>query len=87
MNPFANGLTADGERQFNERYRQLFDIFLDHSDDISRVTLWGIDDSVSWRNNWPMEGRTDYPLLFDRDRQIKPVVRQIVDSMSATQPR
>jgi endo-1,4-beta-xylanase len=87
MNPYANGLTADGERQFNERYRQLFDIFLDHSDDISRVTLWGIDDSVSWRNNWPMEGRTDYPLLFDRDRQIKPVVRQIVDSMSATQPR
>jgi endo-1,4-beta-xylanase len=87
MNPYANGLTADGERQFNDRYRQLFDIFLDHSDDISRVTLWGIDDSVSWRNNWPMEGRTDYPLLFDRDRQLKPVVRQIVDSMSATQPR
>jgi endo-1,4-beta-xylanase len=85
MNPYANGLTEEGERAFNERYLQLFRIFLDHSDSITRVTLWGIDDSVSWRNDWPMEGRTDYPLLIDRDREVKPVVRQIVESMRATQ--
>ncbi|MDR0694054.1 MAG: endo-1,4-beta-xylanase, partial [Prevotellaceae bacterium] len=31
-----------------------------------------------WLNNWPMPGRTDYPLLFDRNYQAKPVVQEII---------
>jgi len=46
---------------------------------ISRVTLWGVNDAQSWRNNWPVRGRTDYPLLFDRDNRAKPVVSKIIE--------
>jgi endo-1,4-beta-xylanase len=46
---------------------------------ISRVTLWGVNDAQSWKNNWPVRGRTDYPLLFDRKNQAKPVVQKIIE--------
>ena len=42
-----------------------------HKDDISRVTFWGTHDGTSWKNNWPVRGRTDYPLLFDRSGKRK----------------
>ncbi len=38
----------------------------------------GVNDNQSWRNNWPMKGRTDYPLLFDRKNQPKEVVPQLI---------
>ena len=76
-NPYVDGLPADIENAQNERYLALFKIFLDHHDKISRVTFWGVSDAVSWRNGWPMKGRTDYPLLIDRNQQLKPVVYEI----------
>jgi endo-1,4-beta-xylanase len=78
MNPFADGLSAEAEAALDQRYLDLFRIFLAHSDKVTRVTFWGVNDSVSWRNNWPMRGRTDYPLLIDRENQLKPVWRDII---------
>lgn len=79
MNPFPNGLPEDVQRQFTQRYVEFFKLFLKHSDHISRVALWGINDGNSWKNNWPVRGRTDYPLLFDRDNQAKPVVKELIE--------
>ena len=39
---------------------------------IDRVTFWGVGDGDSWLNNWPVRGRTSYPLLFDRGDRPKP---------------
>jgi endo-1,4-beta-xylanase len=47
-------------------------MFLRHKDVIGRVTLWGVHDGDSWLNNFPVRGRTDYPLLFDRAGKPKP---------------
>ena len=52
--------------------------FLKHKDKIRRVTLWGVTDKQSWKNDFPVKGRTDYPLLFDRKDQEKPVVQKII---------
>ena len=30
-------------------------------------------DGESWKNNFPVRGRTNYPLLFDRKLNKKPV--------------
>ncbi|NMB49550.1 MAG: endo-1,4-beta-xylanase, partial [Bacteroidales bacterium] len=49
-----------------------------HHDKIDRVTVWGVNDGQSWRNYWPVGGRTDYPLLFDRNYQPKPIVEAII---------
>nr|WP_316930159.1 endo-1,4-beta-xylanase [Tamlana nanhaiensis] len=53
-----------------------------HKDKINRVTFWGLNDGNSWKNDWPINGRTDYPLLFDRENQPK----QAFDSIIALKP-
>jgi endo-1,4-beta-xylanase len=45
---------------------------------VDRFTFWGITDNMSWLNIWPIRGRTNYPLLFDRKFQAKPVVDALI---------
>jgi len=79
MNPYIEGLPDSINTAFEKRYLDFFKLFLKHKDVISRVTTWGVNDGQSWKNNWPMRGRTDYPLLFDRKNQPKPVVNMIIE--------
>ena len=72
LNPWPNGLPASVEQQLAQQYASLFRVYLKDKADISRVTFWGLTDADSWKNNWPVRGRTDYPLLFDRNGQPKP---------------
>ncbi len=72
MNPYAKGLPEAVAQKQAERYQKAFEMFLRHKDAIGRVTFWGIHDGRSWLNNFPIRGRTDYPLLFDRQGKPKP---------------
>ncbi|MFZ5431561.1 MAG: endo-1,4-beta-xylanase [Bacteroidota bacterium] len=83
MNPYTEGLTDSASVAWNQRMGDFFSLFLKHQDKISRVTLWGVTDNQSWKNNFPMRGRTDYPLLFDRNYQPKPVVERIIKEAKA----
>ena len=78
MNPYSDGLPEEVSKAWTERMNDFFRLFLKHQDIITRVTVWGVADQDSWRNDWPMRGRTDYPLLFDRNHQPKPVVDLII---------
>ncbi|WP_291856922.1 endo-1,4-beta-xylanase [Marinilabilia sp.] len=78
LNPYTEGLPDSVNVAFENRYLDFFKLFLKHQDVISRVTLWGVNDNNSWKNNWPVRGRTDYPLLFDRNNEPKPVVAKII---------
>jgi endo-1,4-beta-xylanase len=72
LDPYARGLPDAVQRQLADRYAELFGIFYRKRDKIDRVTLWGVHDDMSWKNDYPVPGRTNYPLLFDRNRQSKP---------------
>ncbi|HMR91468.1 MAG TPA: endo-1,4-beta-xylanase [Chitinophagaceae bacterium] len=72
LNPYVNGLPDSVQQQLASDYAQLFRLFLKHRDKISRVTLWGVHDGQSWLNGWPVRGRTNHPLLFDRQGKPKP---------------
>lgn len=78
MNPYKEGLPAEMEEKLNQRYLDFFNMFLKHADKIKRVTTWGISDIHSWKNDWPIRGRTNYPLLFDREYLAKPAVTEII---------
>jgi Beta-1,4-xylanase len=78
LNPYPNGLPDSVAQAAHDRYAEFFRLFLRHADKIDRVTMWGLTDGDSWRNNWPVPGRTDYPLLFDRNYQPKPIVETII---------
>jgi endo-1,4-beta-xylanase len=79
MNPYAKGLPDSIQTKLAQRYRDIFKLFLKHKDKISRVTFWGVSDGQSWLNGWPIKGRTNYPLIFDRE--LKP--KQAYDSIMA----
>ncbi len=77
FNPWPEGrLPDDVNGRLGERYRELFLLFRRYSSIIERVTFWGLSDGDSWLNDFPMAGRTDYPLLFDRSLRLKPWARR-----------
>jgi endo-1,4-beta-xylanase len=65
MNPYPKSLPDSIQIQLAERYEAIFKLFIKHQDKIDRVTFWGVNDGQSWLNDWPIKGRTNYPLLFD----------------------
>ncbi len=67
FDPYKDGLPEEVEKELADRYEELFQIFYDHRDVIDRVTFWGPHDGSSWKNGSPIPGRTNYPLLFNRD--------------------
>lgn len=82
-NPYAEGISPEANQALNQRYIDLFNLFIKHSEKIGRVTFWGVTDDNSWKNNWPIFGRSDYPLLFDRDYQPKAAVNSLIDAAIA----
>jgi endo-1,4-beta-xylanase len=77
-NPWPQGLPDDIQEKLADRYEQLFRILLRHKKHIERVTFWGLHDGMSWKNNFPVRGRTNYPLLFDRQMQPKPAYHRLI---------
>lgn len=69
--PYKDGITADQLKPWQKRFKELFSIINKYSKNVKRVTFWGITDASSWKNDFPIKGRTDYPLPFDREGKFK----------------
>lgn len=83
LNPYKDALPDSIQTVLANRYKDIFKIFLKHRDKISRVTFWGVDDSHSWLNGFPIRNRTNYPLLFDRALEPKKAYQAVL-SLKAT---
>jgi endo-1,4-beta-xylanase len=68
------------QQELAKRYADLFGVYLKHRDVITRVTFWCVTDRDSWLNDWPVKGRTSYPLLFDRAGQPKPAFQAVIQA-------
>ena len=84
LNPYTNGLPETVQAALSKRYAELFAVCLKHRDVVERVTFWGVSDGDSWLNNWPVRGRTSYPLLFDRNHQPKPAFDAVIKVAQST---
>lgn len=78
MNPYPKGLPDSMQVKLAKHYEDLFKLFVKHKDKISRVTFWGVNDGDSWLNGWPIKGRTNYPLLFDRNFKPKLAFEKVI---------
>jgi endo-1,4-beta-xylanase len=47
------------------------------------MTFWGVADGESWLNSFPVRGRTNYPLLFDRRGLPKPAFDSVLHAAVA----
>jgi endo-1,4-beta-xylanase len=84
LNPYTNGLPDRVQQKLAERYAGLFTVLVKNRDAVNRVTFWGVTDDDSWLNNWPVKGRTAYPLLFDRNYQPKPALDAVLEAAGAS---
>ena len=83
LNPYTSGLPQTVQQELAKRYADLFGVYLKHRDVITRVTFWCVTDRDSWLNDWPVKGRTSYPLLFDRAGQPKPAFQAVIQAATS----
>jgi endo-1,4-beta-xylanase len=69
-NIYPDGLPEAMQQKLARRYADVVALFLKHG--VRRVTFWGLTDRMSWLNNFPIPGRVNYPLLWDRNLRPKP---------------
>jgi len=71
--------TAEKETRQMEVYKMCFEIFRKYKKTLSGVTFWNISDRHSWLDDFPVRGRKDYPLLFDKDLKPKKAFFEVVN--------
>ena len=80
INPYTKLFPDSAQQKLAKSYADIFNLFLKYKDNISRVTFWGVDDGQSWLNGFPVRGRTNHPLLFDRQFQPKPAFYSVIET-------
>ena len=78
LDPYQKGLPPAVQKALADRYAELLGIFYKRRDKIDRVTLWGVHDGMNWKNDYPIPNRTNYPLLWDRNKQAKPALKAVL---------
>ena len=78
MDPYREGIPDSVQQKWNKRMSDVFSVFLKYSDVVDRVTVWGLNDAGTWLNNFPIRGRMDSPVLFDRQNNRKAVVDEMI---------
>jgi endo-1,4-beta-xylanase len=78
-NIYPDGLPDEQQRRLARRYADIFTTVVKHAAVMSRVTFWGVTDAETWLHNFPIRGRVNYPLLWDREGKPKPAFDAVVE--------
>ncbi|HUR10232.1 MAG TPA: endo-1,4-beta-xylanase [Flavitalea sp.] len=70
--------SSEQERLQAAQYKMIFRQFRKYKSFISGVTFWNISDRHSWLDNFPIRGRKNYPLLFDKNLKQKKAFKGVV---------
>lgn len=77
--PFKDGLTKQQAQKMNLFWVDFYKMLISNKENILRVGFWCVNDANSWRNDFPIKGRTDYATLFNRDNSPKECVSEIIN--------
>ena len=77
---------ADKETAQIESYKTCFRVFKKFQKQITAITFWNISDRSSWLDNFPVRGRKNYPLLFDKNLQPKKVFFEVINTINEINP-
>lgn len=79
MDPYKKGLPEDVQRKADDFWLSFYRMLLERKESVLRVGFWCFNDANSWRNNFPIHGRTDYATLFNRDNTAKPTIGKLIE--------
>jgi endo-1,4-beta-xylanase len=74
------GLVSGADRKLANAYSGLFRVFAKHDKYVKVVTLWGVNDGVSWLGQAK-------PLLFDENDQPKPAFDAVIRAATGQLPK
>lgn len=83
--PFKEGLTKEKEAEINQYWVDFYKMLIPHKDNILRLNFWCLNDANSWRNDFPIQGRSDYATLYDRQNQPKGMIQEIINLVKPQQ--
>lgn len=78
-NPYPDYLPNSVQEELATAYHDFFAAIVAHPE-VKMITFWGSHDGRSWLNNFPITGRTNYPLLFDRELKRKPAHAAVLET-------
>ncbi|MBC7948070.1 MAG: endo-1,4-beta-xylanase [Chitinophagaceae bacterium] len=70
--------SSEQESLQTEMYKRCFRLFRKYKEAVTSVTFWNISDRRSWLDQFPVSGRKDYPLLFDKNLQPKKAYFEVI---------
>ena len=79
-NPYPNGLPPEMQEKFAKRYGEIMAAIVRHPE-VTMLGFWGTHDGRSWLNDFPVKGRVNHPLLFDRQYQPKPAFPAVIKAL------
>jgi endo-1,4-beta-xylanase len=71
--------TKEMEAKQSAKYREIFSTLRAEKSSVSGVTFWNVSDRYSWLDTYPVQGRKNYPLLFDTNYKPKAAFWGVVD--------
>jgi endo-1,4-beta-xylanase len=80
-NVYPDGLPEEAQQRLAGSYAGLFALFVKYKDVVTRVTFWGVTDADTWLDDFPIPGRVNYPLLWDRQGRPKPAFDAVVQEL------
>lgn len=79
MDPYKKALPEKVQKQADDFWLDFFRMLIRNKENVLRVGFWCFNDANSWRNDFPIRGRTDYATLFTRDNSAKPTIKKLID--------
>lgn len=79
-NPYPDGLPPDVQARLARRYAEIVSTVV-RRPAVTTLGFWGTHDGRSWLNDFPVKGRTNHPLLFDRNLQPKPAFDAVLKAL------
>lgn len=79
LDPYRKGLPAKKQEEADKFWLDFFKMLIRNKENVLRLNFWCLNDANSWRNDWPVRGRTEYATLFDRQSRPKPTVQKLID--------
>ncbi len=71
--------SKEQEKAQAEVFAQIYEVARDRKDDVTSIITWGVADDYTWKDNFPVMNRKDYPLLFDVFSEPKEALNAILD--------
>ena len=80
--PYRQGLPPEVQQKLARRYGEIVREIVRHPA-VTMIGFWGTHDGRSWLNDFPVKGRTNHPLLFDRQYNPKPAFDAVIKALKA----